>query len=95
MIAPFWMANQEYLRLLRDLAGPPVLVFAIICVGTGILIELIRCVADSITEFWAQTWLGRAWLIPAAASIAIRLNVLALAVLVSYKGIPDFVYKGF
>lgn len=94
-IAPFWIANNEYLRLLRDLAGPAITIFAVVCVVTGISIEMLRYLLDSMRAFWIDMKLRGFATISPSASIAIRLNILVLCASANYGGIPDFVYKGF
>jgi hypothetical protein len=95
VIAPFWMDNQDYLRLLRDLTGPSILIFAAICVVTGVAVEVIRNAVDAAIRLWTEARLRGFAPISAPASIAIRLNILLLAMLIDYRGVPDFVYKGF
>jgi alginate O-acetyltransferase complex protein AlgI len=95
VIAPFWIANQQYLRLLGDLAGPSIIIFGVLCIATGISIELIRYALDSTSRLWIEAKTRGFWTISAPASVAIRLNILVIAILFDYRGVPDFVYKGF
>jgi hypothetical protein len=95
VIGPFWMDNQDYMRLLRDLARPSIIIFAILCVVTGASVELVRFAVDSTRKLWTAARLRGLAPISAPASVAIRLNILFLAILVNYRGVPDFVYKGF
>ncbi len=95
VIAPFWMTKTEYLRLLRDLAGPSFVIFAVLCAATGIVIQLIRLSIEFTTRVWTEAKLRGVAPLSAAASIGIRLNILLLGILVNYQGVPDFIYKGF
>ena len=80
---------------LRDLAGPAITIFAVVCVVTGISIEMLRYLLDSMRAFWIDMKLRGFATISPSASIAIRLNILVLCASANYGGIPDFVYKGF
>jgi alginate O-acetyltransferase complex protein AlgI len=95
VVTPFWISNAEYLRLLRDLIGPSFAIFAVLCIATGVLIQLSRYLIDSIKSLWTAARLRGFVPISAPASVAIRLNILILAILVDFHSVPDFIYKGF
>jgi alginate O-acetyltransferase complex protein AlgI len=95
VIAPFWMNDRDYLRLLGCLIGPSFFIFIALFIVTGIAVELVRSAVDKISQLWLQTKQARFAVISSSLSVAIRLNILLLAVLVDYRGVPDFIYKGF
>jgi hypothetical protein len=89
------MTKTEYFRLLRDLAGPSFVIFVLLCVATGVAIQLIRQATDLTRGLWTEVKIGAAARFSAAAFVGIRLNILVLCILVNYQGAPDFIYKGF
>ena len=95
VIGAFWMGTPDYLRLLRDMAGPSIVIFAALCVMTGVSVEVMRYAVDTTVTLWTAAKVRGLAPISPSASIAIRLNLLLLAILADYGGVPDFVYKGF
>ncbi len=92
VVSPFWISEGDYFRLLTGSVGTPVVVLLALCVGVGVIVASVRRIWMLFVS--AGERFGRLSL-PRVALIGAKVNILFLGLLVNYRSLPDFVYKGF